>query len=86
MFEYYSAIKKEWFLPFAITQMNFKGITVNKISQRKDKYSLYGLSLKRKHVHRYKKRLVVVRDGVECGQNGWWGQRIWTLSYKVNKP
>ena len=42
--EYYSAIKKNEILPFAITWMDLEGIMLSEISQtEKDKYSMISL-------------------------------------------
>ena len=42
--EYYSAIKKNEILPFAMTWMDLEGIMLSEISQtEKDKYSMLSL-------------------------------------------
>ena len=42
--EYYSAIQKNEFLPFAITWMDLEGIMLSEISQtEKDKYCMFSL-------------------------------------------
>ena len=66
--EYYSAIKKNGNLPFAITWMDLEGIMLREISQtEKDKYHMIllicGLLKKKKVFIDTEKRLIVARGG-----------------------
>ena len=79
---YYSAMKKNEILPFAVTSVDLEGILISEISQtQKDKYCMNDLSYKwnlKKKAIDTENKLVVVTGGVgwRVGEMTERGQKI----------